>query len=83
MTGLILLLIPLAILVAAALFVLDAAMGAWERLTELPELAGFAADRTGQVTLASVATLLVAAMAYLVAQHGLWVLAVAGLVTED
>jgi hypothetical protein len=79
MTGLVLLLIPLAVLVAVVLFVLDAAMGAWERLAELPEVAGFAADRTGQVMLAIATAVLVAALAYLEAQHGPWVLAIAGL----
>jgi hypothetical protein len=79
MTGLVLLLIPLLALVTVVLFVLDAAMGAWERLAELPEVAGFATGRTGQVMLSMAAALVVATLAYLVAQHGGWVLAVAAL----
>ncbi|MBO0701470.1 MAG: hypothetical protein J2P38_00960, partial [Candidatus Dormibacteraeota bacterium] len=78
MINLILTLTFLASLVGVALFVVDAAIGAWERLTELPEVGSFAADSAGKVMLAIGAAALSAVLALLVAQHGLWPLAAAG-----
>jgi hypothetical protein len=62
--------------VIVLLFVADTAMGAWERLTELPEVAAFAADRVGQLLLAVFVGLIALTVAYLVTQHGRWVLVV-------
>ncbi|MBO0702259.1 MAG: type IV secretory system conjugative DNA transfer family protein, partial [Candidatus Dormibacteraeota bacterium] len=78
MINLILTLIFLSGLVGVVLFVVDAAMGAWERLTELPEVGAFAADSAGKLLLAIGAAALAAVLALLVAQHGLWLLAAAG-----
>jgi type IV secretion system protein VirD4 len=71
-------LVPLLIALAAAagvvLAMVDVALGAWERVAEVPEVAGAVSDRKGQALLALIAALAIATLAYLVDRNGLWVL---------
>jgi hypothetical protein len=74
MTTLVLSLITIAVLSAAMLLVVDAVVGAWERVTEISEVATLATDPVGQILAAGGCCLFVLAVAYLVSHYGLWVL---------
>jgi hypothetical protein len=65
---------------AVVLLVMDAAMGACERLTDATEVAELASDSVGRLLMATAGVLVVLTVAYLVSQHGAWVLVVALLV---
>jgi Type IV secretory system Conjugative DNA transfer len=74
MMGLVPLLIALAAAAGVVLAMVDVALGAWERVAEVPEVAGAVSDRRGQALLACVAALVIAILAYLVNRNGLGVL---------